>query len=219
MLQALKSLHVFRCLRYNRAHITNWDLISLIGATRGLETSEPIDRVYGLLGMTDGSSGIAPGYSVEAREKYWELYLRVVTMEVASGKSSLFFLSFADIESKHPELPSWVPNWNRRAQVERLRVSPGYRAGLSPSDNPKKLADVRLSTPKCLRIRGFSIETIAATSPLVPEVLFGDFDAAQRLGTVEDALKIYNKHGSVVLAINLRPLSQKLSSRNRRLTF
>lgn len=78
--------------------------------------------------MTDGSSGITLDYSAEAREQYWELYLKVVSMEVASGKSKLGFLSFADIESKHPRLLSWIANSNLWSQVGRLSVWSSFRA-------------------------------------------------------------------------------------------
>lgn len=198
--RAFDSIRSLLLMRKGRAHITNWNLSGLIGATREFKTSEPVDRVYGLLGLTDGSFGIVPDYSLEAREQYWDFYRSVVILEVARGTTDLGFLTSADIKSKHPKLPSWSPNWNSSSSVNPLSVVPGYRGGLSPPDILDHSADVCCSTPKCLRIRGILVETIATTSPLTSYTVGPKGETVRsvtrELKSFEDAPNIYNKHKS-----------------------
>lgn len=183
-------------MRSTRADRPRWNLHVLIHQTRDLETSEPIDRVYGVLGMTGDGLGIAPDYSAEAREQYWRLYLKAFTMEVTSGGGGLIFLKCADIRSRHPESPSWLPNWNCVSVSEYLCAGIYYRAGLLGS-----YSDVHLPTPTCLQIRGIFVGTIAAISPLTltggtTERESGHDEAVREMENIRHALKIYNKHNS-----------------------
>ncbi|QDS76589.1 hypothetical protein FKW77_007430 [Venturia effusa] len=202
LIGAFMGLDTLLCVRSITSDIDNWimsgKLSSLISFTRPLETREPVDRVYGVLGMTYGKFDITPDYSAEAREKYWELYLKVTTMEVESGRNNLHFLSFATIESKHPNLPSWVPNWDHFLCVHPFTLGFEYRAGLSPSDNREQPANNCLSGLRRLQVQAILIGAIAAVSPLHQfmhsEVIDAAYHAAETLKTVKDAIEIYNKY-------------------------
>ncbi|KAF9876570.1 hypothetical protein CkaCkLH20_05978 [Colletotrichum karsti] len=90
-------------------------LLDLLCLSRNNLATDPRDKVYGLLGLTDDvvSQSIIPDYSDENTAA--NLFTKVATKIVfASQVSGL--LQHAGIDQEVPDLPSWVPDWTRQSR-------------------------------------------------------------------------------------------------------
>ena len=84
------------------------------------KTREPVDRVYGLLGILDHhlKVRVPVDYTAEARRDYWKLYVTVGKLLLEAGYSEL--LQHIESEAGPGKLPSWCPNWNSTSSTHRL---------------------------------------------------------------------------------------------------
>jgi hypothetical protein len=91
------SLHDMYRIRTARSNSRHYSPLNLLHSVRKAEVTEPVDRIYGLLGLMEGMLAIAPDYTPKAREQYWNLYLSVATAEIESverGATSLTLCGF-----------------------------------------------------------------------------------------------------------------------------
>jgi hypothetical protein len=111
-------------------------------------------------------------------------------------RGGLQVLRYADFDSKHPMLPSWVPNWNSSPLSERFYGI--YNAGflLGDSVRPRNLL---LASPRSLKICGLLVGTVIGTSSLK----YHDTghknatqDAALNLKVIEDAYHLGCRFGT-----------------------
>ena len=101
------------------------------------EGKEPIDRVYGFLGLASRRLRIQipVDYSTESKKHYWKTYINWGKLSIAEDPY-LTIPSHAHSEYKPLGLPSWCSNLNSSlAFSSNLRLSPGNQAGF----------DIRLS--------------------------------------------------------------------------
>jgi hypothetical protein len=161
---------------------------------RDLNVSEPLDRIYGLIGlMPDAIRGaVVVDYSVTSRQEYWKLYISVGKMLLQ--QESLDFLRYSESNERPPELPSWVPNWNASQPAVRLQMH--FSAGITTKDS--------LSKPKLfpnsdnIEVAGFELGVVVATLPLEHKDLIETDTiggpkghAAQNLQVIDDTLSLY----------------------------
>jgi hypothetical protein len=173
------------------------DLLSLLDTGRYFRCKEPVDRVYGLLGIMEQTikQGIVVDYSDEARTQYWNLYVSVGKLMIRSGYIEM--LVTADSEERPPQLPSWVPNWNS-AQMTYWSGE-HFSAGFHGEDYTI-IEDALIPESNNLQLRGFRVGTIVGISALEPKP-FGDQesfgglegDAAQILEKLDRAFALYQK--------------------------
>jgi hypothetical protein len=90
----------------------------LMGLTRQFETSEPRDRIYGLLGIPTTDSNpdrdvffMQPDYSRDVEAIYWDLALKIFQQD--SQLRLLSSVQHGPCLSEDDILPSWVPRWDK----------------------------------------------------------------------------------------------------------
>lgn len=96
---------------------------ALLGFTRALEVSEPVDRIYSLLGLADTVTKqvLVPNYSPEHRRDYWKLYLKAALSHLHDGFQVRSLLQATSMK-KLPQLPSWCPNFNSLPKAAALPI-------------------------------------------------------------------------------------------------
>jgi hypothetical protein len=124
---------------------------------------EPVDRVYGLLVLTEErvKQEVILDYSFEARAQYWKLYISVAKSIIRFGVLDLLIIAAS--EERPPQLPSWFPNWNSHQST--VAVAAHFHAGFH-RNNKVVLQDVLVPDSDSIQLRGFRIGPILGTSPL-----------------------------------------------------
>lgn len=120
----LKAAGIIDSLRIavatNDHHLVDWDLFTLLEEVRGLDSTLPADKIYGVLSLTDQRDAIKVDYSTTAEEAFTSLAISHL------NTNSLSILSHCVLTSPHGpqtlDLPSWVPDWTRPGHTEPYRV-------------------------------------------------------------------------------------------------
>ena len=96
-------------------------LTSLLSVVRTMESSEPVDRVYAILALTEAEvlHDIGIDYSDESRRNYWRLFTYVGHL-ILRQMDNLDLFYHISASGKSSQLPSWCPNWNTRREVWHL---------------------------------------------------------------------------------------------------
>ncbi|KAK7217168.1 hypothetical protein V2G26_005171 [Clonostachys chloroleuca] len=132
-LEAIRPLHLsvhffnmrtFSFLRHLR------DLFTLIAFTHNCEVTNERDRIYGSLGLAEGS--FVNGISIDYKKGVKEVF-RDALIDATEWHSDLKLLSFCDSASE----PTWVPDFHR---IQDLRPITHARAALA-SDVEGKVLD------------------------------------------------------------------------------
>ena len=177
------------------------NLLSLLHGCSAHCVTEPVDRIYGLLGLITEITRkeITVDYSAEARSQYWRLYISVAKLLVRS--EGLYLLTNAASEERPLQLPSWVPNWNSTASTKA--VASHFHAGVhGKATTPSK--DIFIAGSDSIQLHGFQIGTILSTSALEFKEYKNseDFEgpngvAAQILDTINETYANYRRlcHG------------------------
>jgi hypothetical protein len=148
----------------------------LLDAGRRKSVTEPVDRVYGLLGLAsqDVRDAVPLDYSEASRTQFWRCYTQISKLCITRDPS-LILLSMANSKDRPPELPSWCPNFNspQREIIDFSAVS-GWSAGhvsaqvhgsnitCSPSSNKITVAFIVSDLPSSkmlLNLRGCGQKT------------------------------------------------------------
>jgi len=112
----------------------------LLQSGRFKDTPEPIDRVYGILGLADEiiRSQLPIDYNPKANETYWELYVVVGKLALKTSET-LNWLALCTSKERPEELPSWCPNLKSR-NTASLFFYECYRAGSSKKDMTSRIS-------------------------------------------------------------------------------
>jgi hypothetical protein len=106
----------------------------LIITILGLETSDPRDKIYGILGLAADRDqlkefGVQPDYSKSCQE----VYISVTSSILRQGHVSV--LSLNSFPKTQIGLPSWVPDWSRPLEgslqgtgIDHMTLEPEYKA-------------------------------------------------------------------------------------------
>ncbi len=110
---AIKKVEIVK----NMNRTTIFAAPSVFNMGRDKDVTEPVDRIYGLLGLTSSSiaSQVAVDYSIEARKHWWGAYIQYGKLQLQS-EGTLSLLSMAASQERPIELPSWCPNLNSPAK-------------------------------------------------------------------------------------------------------
>ncbi|EQB44486.1 hypothetical protein CGLO_16777 [Colletotrichum gloeosporioides Cg-14] len=90
-------------------------IFELLCLSRNNLATDPRDKVYGLLGLTDDAvtHSIIPDYSPENTAS--KVFTEVAT-EIANTERVVDLLHHAGIDQDLPDLPSWVPDWTKQSR-------------------------------------------------------------------------------------------------------
>ena len=159
------------------------DINALLNDSRTLESTDPRDRVYALLGMTFeskyGDNALRPNYNLSTKEVYINVATHILctrqTLDVlvqlchdAECEAEGEVLRFQSERTR--QLPSWVPDWSKR--LGSLSVAPSishnehqeplFQAGL---DRVSPIPFRFLAQGLVLCVKGVLIDTISLLGP------------------------------------------------------
>jgi hypothetical protein len=87
-------------------------VLSLLNLTRNFITSNPLDKIYALMGMPPFMK-MSPPLEVDYGRSKLELY-RELAVRCILGADGLAVLGYVQHIDEVDRFPSWVPNWDRR---------------------------------------------------------------------------------------------------------
>jgi hypothetical protein len=99
---------------YRRLNKFTWEgaFLQIIDTFRGLEATNPRDKIYGLLGILQLNKEIDLRIVVDYRQSVSGVLRDVIHHSMHPGKS-LRFLSYVDTRAEPGDLPSWIPRWDK----------------------------------------------------------------------------------------------------------
>ena len=135
-------------------------LTGLLNVFGQWDSTDPRDKIFGILSLTDGNTGLVPHYVESDTLAYTK-----ATRFSLSTDSTLDILCKAGVgfERSIKDLPSWVPDWSRPPGV-RAFANLAYGGGRDASRGRRP--EVRLCAEDTTRIvlAGITIDKIAAVS-------------------------------------------------------
>ncbi|KAM0206625.1 hypothetical protein ACHAPA_004352 [Fusarium lateritium] len=122
------------------------------------------DKAYALYGLLEvlGIELIKPNYE----KPLAEIFTEITTATIAHDKS-LWVLCFAASDKKHPDIPSWVPDWSDRGWEEDdpRHVPDRRRFSASGTSTPEWSFT---SNPREIVLRGRIVDTIVDRQDFMP---------------------------------------------------
>jgi hypothetical protein len=171
----LKRIAAFRYSRGQNSPNLDGDL-TLLAATCDLQATDPRDKIYGLLGLTNSS--ILPDYDKPASEVFTE----VAKLLISEGCMEVLAYTTLHLQSlKVLDLPSWVPDWYLMSTGACTWLITGYDeynacGGLEPSEPPQL-------QHKILHCSGILYDRINGMEAVGGE-FFRDYEFLVKIGTL-----------------------------------
>ncbi|KAK0665478.1 heterokaryon incompatibility protein-domain-containing protein [Cercophora samala] len=133
-------------------------VLTVLEEMRGFQSTLPVDKVYGVLNLTDHKDKIGVDYNKPPEEVFTQLvisFLEAGTLEILSH-----CVTISDNEPSNLGLPSWVPDWTRPGYVEPFCIR-GLEANACGGASHDE-AIYRVSPDqRVLRIQGRVLDRIA----------------------------------------------------------
>jgi hypothetical protein len=137
-------------------------LPSLLNWGRSFNASDPMDRVYALMGMPSFNQ-IRHLLTVDYSKPKVDLYTDIATICICE-MGGLRILCYAQHLEEGSEFPSWVPQWDRperyraiQDSLTKVRWNPSGGRELEASVDPRL---------RCLKSKGIIFDTIKSVCPL-----------------------------------------------------
>jgi hypothetical protein len=134
--------------RYRGSH-QDHGLAALLIRFRGFQSTDPRDKVYGLLRLSRESASIMPDYThTEA-----EVFKETVRSSIAQS-GGLAILSAVNYSDRSPQLPSWCPNWSQSTPDNRPFFSREFHSAGESEVSARFSGEI-------LTLRGIRVDKIA----------------------------------------------------------
>lgn len=152
----------------SRRHQQSFSAASMLSQGQNFVTSEPLDRIYALLGtlpLRRWESNLAPDYERTRKSLYFEVAKRCLLDD-----NDPFLLSYAQHNDgvSLEDFPSWVPQWDQA----RIRVPIAIpKADWNASSGSVWSARV-LGNDPVLEMQGVEFDVISGKEELDPGILF-----------------------------------------------
>jgi Heterokaryon incompatibility protein (HET) len=167
--------------------------------TTGFAVTNPLDKVYGVLGLTNKAERIPVDYSPEMTLE--TLYTRVARNQLERDPSLVILRAGIGYKERNGSLalPSWVPDWSQSPQNEVTVVyaagSKRYNAGGQEDHHIIEDKDA----PGQLRIKAISISKVKAVGGLPPTSAYMNISPKP-----DRVLELVNALGKFIIeAVNL----------------
>lgn len=137
-------------------------LPSLLNWGRSFKASEPLDRVYALMGMPpflEIDCQWAADYSLSKRALYEDVAIRSIRQ-----MQNLRVLSYSQHFEEERDFPSWVPQWDREPYYREINDSL-TKVHWKASGNKPLLENLQI-TPGVLRVAGCVFDSVKSLHPL-----------------------------------------------------
>ena len=146
---------------WRRYQGTNGDLLSNLNLTRGLNATDPRDKIFGALGLVrDDTCFLDPDYKSE-----YPVVFREWTANLIRTTQRLDILLHTNLSLRHQDVASWVPDWTQhnssvRFQAERLEhhqhISRSFNA-----DGCSEVGPAFFTMGNLLHLAGFHLDGVA----------------------------------------------------------
>lgn len=155
-------------IRDSRSRGMHYPLSTLCHFARSRDTSEPVDKVYAVLGLTDETvrKKIEVDYSQQSRRNYWKAYVNLGHV-LLEGDPTFFLLQIASSKQRPSQLPSWCPNFNSTSEallLPRGFYSAGMLRDAAAGHEQKSYLGVA-SDHNGIRLRGVLIDEVDEVVP------------------------------------------------------
>lgn len=128
-----------------------------IGSTSPLQSGDPRDRIYGMLGMAEDTEalGIVPNYTITWEQAYTDVMFKLLR----AGYSNTLLL--CQNRSEQPgSLPSWVPNFQQPLRQPPSQP-PSLRNPFNACGFSQNMGVGHIEGSTMLRMRGIAVSTVA----------------------------------------------------------
>jgi hypothetical protein len=132
----------------------------LLHMVRLKEVTKPVDKVYGLMGLTSEifRASISVDYA-EYDHQYWRVYLEL-GKHIITQDQSFWLLSMASSKERPESLPTWCPNLNSTTpEYLDFGNMTNWRAGFEVGDSRNGRIYTIPGSPN-IKIRGFQIDIV-----------------------------------------------------------
>lgn len=127
------------------------------------KSTDARDKIYGLLGLiaehADGSPVLKVDYEKSIKHVYIQAAKRI--LELTGDLSLLSASGYGSNLAWKESIPSWVPVWSTTTSVAGIRAHEFWNAC-----EMRGLKQWRVTSGKCLELRGFTVETISGFSSI-----------------------------------------------------
>lgn len=119
------GIRMAQCRKVDPTH-PPFALLELLHQHRDCESTDPKDKVYGLLGLSGDAEdiGITPNYDQTPEEIFTDLFEKHVL-----ATKSLDMICAVRFPNRLAGLPSWVPNWSVDQTVPGICINDRYIGG------------------------------------------------------------------------------------------
>ncbi|KAI8635167.1 heterokaryon incompatibility protein-domain-containing protein [Xylariaceae sp. FL1651] len=126
------GIRMAQCRRVDPTH-PPYALLELLHQHRDCESTDPKDKVYGLLGLSGDAEdiGITPNYGRSPEEIFTDLFKKHVL-----ATKSLDMICAVRFPKKFDSLPSWVPDWSVDQTVPGICINDRYVGGNDFAGSP-----------------------------------------------------------------------------------
>jgi hypothetical protein len=147
-------------IRDYRSQGRSYPLTRLCHFARSRNTSEPIDKVYAVLGLTDEAvrKQIKVDYSQESRQNFWKAYVNLGAVSLQEDPD-LFLLQIASSRERPLELPSWCPNLDSTSDAIMLPRGFYKAGGIAVEDDQRPYLGIA-SGSTGINLRGLYIDVV-----------------------------------------------------------
>ncbi|KAK0512097.1 hypothetical protein JMJ35_005225 [Cladonia borealis] len=136
-----------------------WEYLSM---GQKCKVSNPLDRVYGLLGLLD-SEELIRSIDIQYDWEPWQGYLHFCKVYIERDPDLALF-SMAGSRSKPKELPSWCPNFDSMPHVGSIYCDySGFCAGIKPG-GPRNSRIQTSATSNTITVPGFRMDRVKAVT-------------------------------------------------------
>ena len=148
------------------------DFEDLLTMTKECKCTDPRDRVYALLNLSDFDYGVVPNYEKSVIEVYKDMF--VASMKKQQPGLNLKHLAACGTWDSAEQLPSWVPDWSAEKKCLPLRNQAACGAtGFSNADALVLDGNVlRVMGMEVAKIQGVIQSQLDEASPLVDFISF-----------------------------------------------
>ena len=152
--------------------------------------SDPRDKVFGLIGLSDLCENAHPGLTIDYHRSIREFFIGVV-QAIIDTTSNLEILRFCSLTEQgstdKSNVPSWVPDWGKTEEQHPFGTR--SKANRAASASP---ASVALYSDNCtMRTAGFRVGKVRACAARVPGI--ENFDEDQQRHVLPEILQVVNQ--------------------------
>jgi hypothetical protein len=130
------------------------DVIMVLESSRYLDSTDPRDKIYGLLWALEELQLPPPDYSKSVAQVYEEATVGLIR-RFGNSSSSLEPLYWVNGVDRPADLPSWVPNWDNKGQLNLQYAPfdfPAYNFRVMTKDHTTRPPE--FPTPGALKLYG-----------------------------------------------------------------